>query len=165
MPFHFLKKRSCMKILFAEDNPDIREFYCSLFFETIPGIQIIEVDNGKNGIAELLKRNNSFDLVITDYFMPNGHGDLICNYLYKTGSNIPFIYLTARPYEEIMTKTSFFPMRKGLDYYLKKSGNVSNFHYKMHDICLNIITYYKEKNLSGPDGFQQISEYFLQTIK
>ena len=160
-----MERGSLMKILFAEDNQDIREFYCSLFFECIPGIQIVEVENGKNGIAELLKRNNSFDLVITDYFMPNGHGDLICNYLYKTGSNIPFIYLTARPYEEIMTKTTFFPMRKGLDHYLKKSGNVNNFYHKMHDICLSIINYYKESNMSAPDGFPQISEYFLQTIK
>ncbi len=154
-----------MKILFAEDNHDIREFYCGVLLEGLPDLQIVEVDNGKNGIAELLKKNHGFDLVIADYFMPNGHGDLICNYLHKSGSKIPFIFLTSRPYEEIMTRTSCFPMRKGLDYYLKKSGNIHNFHYKMHDIFLEVLNHNNEHRLGYSDGLKKISEYFLKSIK
>lgn len=154
-----------MKILFAEDNLDVREFYCSILSDDLEGVEIKEVDNGKNAILELLEKNKSFDLVIADYFMPNGHGDIICEYLESNKSNIPFIFLTSKPYDEITGKLKTFPLRPGLDHYLKKTGNIKTFHYKMHDIFTNILSYIKKEGIEISPGLQKIADTYMKLVE
>lgn len=81
-----------MKILYAEDEEVLRELY-ALQIEGIVNCQIIEVSSGNEAI-EVLKKDSSIDLILSDYRMPNGNGDVIYQYINDNKLNIPFFLIS-----------------------------------------------------------------------
>ncbi len=63
-----------IRVLFVDDSPTIRVSYRRLL--NTNGY----VTDTANSVAEALEKlkNNAYDLVITDYFMPNANGDELC---------------------------------------------------------------------------------------
>lgn len=80
-----------MKILYAEDEEVLRELY-ALQIEALVSCDIIEVSSGKEAV-EALKKDPSIALVLSDYRMPNGNGDMIYQHIRDNKLNIPFLAL------------------------------------------------------------------------
>lgn len=78
------------KILFADDDPEIREVLRLLL--TSEGYTVLESSNGE----ELLKQlDDSVDLVILDVMMPGLGGYAVCSEIRKR-SAVPVLFLTAK---------------------------------------------------------------------
>lgn len=90
-------------ILLVEDNPDIRQYVRQLLE---PNFQIVEAENGKEGLAVALAETP--DLILSDVMMPELDGIALTRELKKDvrTSHIPVILLTAR--------TSFIYQKEGL---------------------------------------------------
>ncbi len=86
-----------MKILYAEDEEVLRELY-ALQIEALVSCDIVEVSSGQEAI-EALKNDQNIVLVLSDYRMPNGNGDMIYQYIRENNLNIPFFLIST--YEPI----------------------------------------------------------------
>lgn len=82
-----------MRILLIDDYDDIREVL-SLILQGIYDCEIVEKASGNSAI-NLLKQDQKFDLVISDYNMPDGNGGKVYTYLRENKIQIPFILLSS----------------------------------------------------------------------
>ena len=79
-----------MKILIVEDEKKIRELL-KIYF-TRENYEVSEAENGKRALEKM--KNENFDIVLLDIYMPELDGYDTCREIRKT-SNIPVIILTA----------------------------------------------------------------------
>lgn len=85
-------KRSCIKILIADDHELFRKGFISLLLKE-PGIKIIgEANNGKDLVYKFFKLKP--DLIITDISMPETSGMEAVKTLYEQNKNIKVIFLS-----------------------------------------------------------------------
>ncbi len=81
------------RFLIAEDDKDLRELFV-LSLEMVFNAEIIEAASGQQAI-EILKKDTDFDLVLSDYNMPNGNGGELFSYITNTKIPIRFILHTS----------------------------------------------------------------------
>jgi response regulator RpfG family c-di-GMP phosphodiesterase len=87
-----LDKGYSLKILYAEDNLEIASLFLEILNENFPEFKVFHVDNGKKAIDYL--QSDIFDLVITDYTMPEVNGGEVLNYMLDNNREEPFILIT-----------------------------------------------------------------------
>jgi DNA-binding NtrC family response regulator len=80
------------KILIVDDDGDTRDILTMLFRED--GFGVITAENGKTAI-EILERDNTIDLIISDMKMPVLGGKGIQEYLVAHVKRIPLLFITA----------------------------------------------------------------------
>ena len=88
-----------MKILLAEDDPVVSELV-QMNLEALTMFEILSVNPG-NDALELLEKHQDIGIVICDYTMPNGNGDIVYKYIKKNKLNIPFILISIDIPEEL----------------------------------------------------------------
>ncbi len=79
------------KILYAEDDDSLREVIVELL--SSEGIECVPVRDGQEAVAKL--RNESYDLIITDFQMPVMNGADLLFWCRKNNIHIPFIFISA----------------------------------------------------------------------
>jgi PAS domain S-box-containing protein len=100
---------------------DDSNFFASLTadqLETEHDIQTVEANSADEALATL--ETESFDCVVSDYDMPEMDGLDFYQQLFESGSEIPFILLTSRTDDEIVSEA----IEMGVDDYIRK-GDVS----------------------------------------
>jgi CheY-like chemotaxis protein len=84
-----------MKILVADDDQDLREALSEILVDA--GHEVSHAESGHTAIEIIKNSQNSFDLVISDYYMSNGDGLALLNYLRGVNLNHPpFILITGQ---------------------------------------------------------------------
>ena len=78
------------KILFADDDPEIREVVRILLESE--GYQVVEAENGEQAASAA---DDTFDLIILDVMMPGRNGFSACAEI-RRKLNTPILFLTAR---------------------------------------------------------------------
>lgn len=99
---HEIAKDGFMKILYVEDSQDVREIF-SAKIEFFTGAEVVEAESVQNA-KELLAKDNSIEVVITDYHMPDGNAGDIYSFIKEKNKNIPFVVFSS---EELATNKSF----------------------------------------------------------
>ncbi len=79
------------RILVAEDEPGVREALVLLL--SLDGHTVTEASDGKQALE--LFRQNRFDLVITDYIMPQMKGDELAANIHRLVPSQPIIMISA----------------------------------------------------------------------
>lgn len=82
-----------LKILIAEDEPELREVL-TFMLQSKAEAEIVEVASGNEAIAAL-KTLENISCVVSDYSMPNGTGEDVFRFLLETKSSVPFILCSA----------------------------------------------------------------------
>jgi CheY-like chemotaxis protein len=82
-----------IKILLIDDEKALLE-NTSLGLES-DGYHVVTASNGEEGIRKF--DEFSFDLVITDFFMPICKGDEVARHVRNSGKNIPVVCITGSP--------------------------------------------------------------------
>lgn len=105
-------------VLVVEDNADIRALLTSEFGNEF---HIIEAENGKEGLLQVLEKKPS--LIISDILMPEMDGLELCKKIRnnETSRNIPFIMLTARSTMEQQIEG----LEQGADAYIAKPFDIN----------------------------------------
>ncbi|GAV20703.1 blue-light-activated protein [Mariprofundus micogutta] len=80
-------------VLLVDDAPDILKIHQAMLSHI--GHSSIKAESGKEALELFLSKDNSFDLVITDFRMPGMNGLELVRELRKIGSNIPILMVTA----------------------------------------------------------------------
>ena len=83
-------KKSAVKILITDDDPDIRKMLSILLSND--GYEVAEAENGKEALEML---DDSIDLILLDVMMPVMDGVKTCIKIREL-SNVPIIFLTAK---------------------------------------------------------------------
>jgi CheY-like chemotaxis protein len=84
------------KILVVDDSDDDRELVVS--FLTLKGYSCEEARNGKEALEKI--KEKKFDLVISDFQMPDGDGPWLATELDKLNLNISFILVSSDAVQE-----------------------------------------------------------------
>jgi CheY-like chemotaxis protein len=79
------------KILIVDDEPQVRRSIKLLL--QYDGHEVTEVENGKLALARLAEQK--FDLVITDYFMPEMRGDALIKHIRSQSPELPVLMISA----------------------------------------------------------------------
>lgn len=84
------------RVLVVEDDPQIRKLLVEMF--GLAGIQVVTASNGKEGLE--CAKKETFDLIFTDYNMPEMNGEELIKQLLQEKSH-PKIYLMSGTKQEL----------------------------------------------------------------
>ncbi len=109
-----------VKILLVDDEEDLLKA-TKLYLESVENnLQVTTATSVK--IAMALIKSEIFDLIISDYMMPDKNGLEFLVDLRESEYNTPFIIFTGRGREEVVIQA----LNLGADYYLQKGGDVKS---------------------------------------
>ncbi len=129
-----------MKILIVEDDPYISDMLKRGLEES--GFSVELCDDGEEG--EYIALNNSFDVIILDWMLPNKDGISILKSLRENSINTPILMLTAK--DEIADKVK--GLTKGADDYLAKP-------FSFDELIARLEALYR-RSLGGANNFLEI---------
>lgn len=81
-----------MRILYVEDEETIRDLIVYMIKKDIE-CDLVEVHSGNQAI-KLLENDPNFDVIVSDYQMPDGNGGELLEYVAKKGLSSYFILFT-----------------------------------------------------------------------
>ena len=107
-----------MKLLYVEDEEDLRDLYVFMF-EVEFECEVLTAVGGKEAI-EILEKTPDIDIVLSDFRMPTGNGNLVYKYIVNKYSNkIPFCFITANDLEHCDDIGDFLNDRSNNRYFQK----------------------------------------------
>ena len=105
-----------ISVLYVDDDESFCGFF-KLYLERMDGFTVTTVRSGFKALDMIL--SGSFDIVVSDYYMPGMSGmDLLRAYR-KKGVNVPFILFTGKGREEVVIEA----INEGATFYLQKGGD------------------------------------------
>lgn len=121
-----------LKALYVDDEADLLELV-KIFLERSGKICVSTTESPKRAL-EILKKEK-FDVIISDYQMPDCTGLDLLEDIRQYYPYLPFILFTSIPEDEL-----FIPMcGSGLNFYLQKDASTCNpcseLECKIHDCC------------------------------
>jgi len=90
------------KVLIIDDRPENLELMSFIVLCRIEA-EIITAADVQQTLAQL--ELHKLDLIVSDYFLPDGNGDDILKHLKQSSTEIPFIFITCR--EKLELKTDY----------------------------------------------------------
>jgi PAS domain S-box-containing protein len=107
-----------INILYVDDEPDLLEIG-KLFLEQLDENFVVDTIISANMAMRHLHKH-VYDVIVSDYSMPEMDGIEFLKHLKSSGNKTPFIIFTGRGREEIVIKA----FDEGADYYVQKGGEV-----------------------------------------
>jgi PAS domain S-box-containing protein len=111
-----------IRVLHVDDEQSFLEV-ASHFLQKVGGLEVhcaVSVRSAMNMVSE-----TTFDVIVSDYQMPETDGIEFLRMLRAGGSDIPFILFTGKGREDVVIDA----LNQGADYYLQKGGDLrSQFH-------------------------------------
>lgn len=104
-------------ILVAEDNPDMRELFCTVLSDG--GYRPLPAADGEEAL-EIMEREY-IDLIVADIMMPNMNGYELTKSLREANYDLPILIVTAKDQFDDMRRA----FRSGSDDYMVKPVNVN----------------------------------------
>lgn len=105
-----------IRVLMVDDDPVNLEI-TTIFLERSGDVTVDASQSAKNVIAEL--KASCYDVIISDYAMPEMDGITFLKTIRGQGLEIPFILFTGKSREEVVIEA----LNNGADYYLQKDGD------------------------------------------
>ena len=81
-----------MRILLVDDDKEIR-FALANVFQAKHKFTVVEAGSGQEAIATLTAQND-FTLIISDFQMDNGNGDVIVDFLKNQKIDVPLVFFS-----------------------------------------------------------------------
>ncbi|HPJ75125.1 MAG TPA: response regulator, partial [Methanoregulaceae archaeon] len=105
-----------LKVLYVDDEPELLEIG-KIFLERGGDYSVTTCE----GAGEAMKRisGEAFDVIVSDYMMPECDGIRFLKYLRKHGEETPFIIFTGKGREEVVIEA----FENGADFYIQKGGD------------------------------------------
>jgi len=104
------------RVLLVDDEPAILDL-TQIFLQREAEFSIVTATSGKKALEYL--NTEPFDIIISDYEMPEMDGLSLLTAIRDGGMNIPFIIFTGRGREDVVIEA----LNRGADFYLQKGGD------------------------------------------
>lgn len=121
-----------MRILLVDDDQEIR-FALANVFQAKHKFTVVEADSGAEAIATI-SNQESFALIISDYQMDNGNGQVIVDFLKNQQVDVPFIFFSGSeeakavevgvPVLRCFSKSEIFHLIEYVDNFFKQNGQL-----------------------------------------
>ncbi len=119
-------------ILLVDDEEILRDL-SQVYLEQKCGIHVDTADSANQAIAMMKK--NRYDVIVSDYEMPEKNGIDLLREVRMVSSDLPFILFTGKGREEIAVEA----FNCGVTFYLQKGGEpVAQFTELTHKITLSV---------------------------
>jgi PAS domain S-box-containing protein len=130
-------KKSAIHVLHVDDDPLLREITKLMLLDLDSNFKI---DNASS-VDESLKKLSTghYDVVVSDYEMPQKDGLQFLKELREQNNDIPFILFTGKGREEVVVKA----LNMGADGYINKQGNPETVYGELEHI---ILTSFEKRN-------------------
>ncbi len=106
-----------IRVLMVDDDPIIMEL-TRTFLEKSGDLKVDTVPSARAAMERLLSEASRYDVVVSDYAMPEMDGITFLKAVRDRDPEIPFILFTGRSREEVAIEA----LNCGADYYLQKNG-------------------------------------------
>ena len=107
------------QILLIEDNHDHAELIERAIAKDFHDVKVVVAGNAKEAYA-ILKSNEHFDLILTDYYLPDAKGETHIRQLHKKAPHIPIVVVTGQGDEKIAARS----IKAGAEDYVVKTRDV-----------------------------------------
>lgn len=107
-----------IRVLMVDDDPTILEI-SALFLERSGDLQVDTTESAAEALERLEGGGGSYQVVVSDYAMPEMDGIGFLKAVRSLKLEIPFILFTGKSREEVVIEA----LNSGADYYLQKDGN------------------------------------------
>ncbi len=107
-----------IRAIYIDDEPALLEV-TKVFLEMEGDIEILALDSGRKALPLILR--GGFDVIVSDYQMPEMSGLDLLKALKNAGNDVPFILFTGKGREEVAMEA----INNGADFYIQKGGNPS----------------------------------------
>ncbi len=120
-------KKNTIKILHVDDDPSILEITKLMLMDSNDSF---EIDNA-SCVDEAFKKvsTGQYDVVVSDYEMPQKNGLDLLKTLREQKTDIPFILFTGKGREDVVVKA----LNLGADSYINKNGSPETVYYELAD--------------------------------
>lgn len=105
-----------IRALLVDDDNDMLFIARTFLEEQAPDIEVVTCDSAKKALIKF--EEDAFDIIVSDYQMPEMDGLDFLETVRKSGNEIPFIIFTGRGREEVAIQA----LNLGATHYLKKGG-------------------------------------------
>ena len=105
-----------IQVLYVDDEPELL-ILGKLFLENSGNFTVVTSPGAPQAIT--LLANQTFDIIISDYQMPEMDGIAFLKYLKSEGNPTPFILFTGKGREEVVIEA----LNNGADFYIQKGGD------------------------------------------
>ena len=109
-------------ILYVDDDPDMALFFTT-YIRKIGNFQVFHSKNGRDALS-FLSKENTCDIVISDYYMPGMDGIELLKQIHTLPSSPPFILFTGKGREEVVMEA----INNGAAFYLQKGGDTHTLY-------------------------------------
>jgi len=150
-----------ISVLYVDDERALLDIG-KLFLE-VSGELSVQTTLSVKKAYELMKKEN-FDVIVSDYQMPDTDGIDFLKQIRGSGNNIPFILFTGRGREEIVIDA----INNGVDFYLQKGGNPkAQFAELEHKIKIAVKLHREETGIIhvGSKNFVDAIDCFNRAVK
>ncbi|PKL59919.1 MAG: hypothetical protein CVV33_05370, partial [Methanomicrobiales archaeon HGW-Methanomicrobiales-4] len=146
-------------ILYVDDEPAILEIG-KLLLEEDPEFQVDTTISACEALSLLSTR--SYDVVISDYLMPEMDGITFLNQVRTGNQNIPFIFFTGQATQSVVINA----INSGADFFLEKDQNPSNRFLDLSQLIkLGVRRYHTEIRLAESEKkYRQIIELAAEGV-
>jgi len=138
--------RLVIRVLLVDDDVELLDIARILLQQTDPDLEIVASSSVKDALEKL--ENEEFDVVISDYLMPDSSGLDMLEALRAGGDDIGFVIWTGHSKEDIVIKS----LNLGADYYILKNENYREQFSAIRDIIRSVS---KKKSISKPQIIKQ----------
>src|SRR3989339_302068 len=150
-----------MRILFIDDDDSVRQLYTMLLDNLVDNVEIIPAISGNQAI-KILKEDANFDLLLCDYRMEDGNGDIVYQYIKKNLPKTPFVLFTTEDINNLEVFKNFF-RDNVLNCFIQKPVKPAKFKLDMAGLISRISSGYI---LESNTAFKKIRYiYFLRFNK
>ena len=122
------------RVLLVDDDIELLDIARILFDQKDPDLELV-VSKSVNDALQKLEREN-FDIVISDYLMPDASGLDLLEVLREEGNEIGFVMWTGHSNEEIAIKS----LNLGADYYVLKGEDYRNQFSIIQNIIKSVVS-------------------------
>ncbi len=105
-----------IRTLLVDDLEDLLFIAYKFLEKQAPDIEVVTCDSAKDALKKL--EEDAFDIIVSDYQMPEMDGLEFLEIVRKSGNEVPFIIFTGRGREEVAIQA----LNLGATHYLKKGG-------------------------------------------
>jgi len=109
-----------MRILLIEDNRDHAELIQRALDAGFPNVRVEIATTAKQGYQTLKDKNKRFDLVLSDFYLPDAKGESHVRVLNKAAPDIPIVVITGQGDEKVAARS----IKAGAEDYVVKTREV-----------------------------------------
>ena len=105
-----------VRVLYIDDEASLLEI-ARIFLERAGGMAVDTTPDPREALRLIM--SDRYDVIVSDYQMPEMDGITLLKRIRGAGSNVPFIIFTGRGREEVVIEA----LNSGADFYLQKGGD------------------------------------------